>query len=67
MVDNRAIKAAILATDTNIERFAVGLDWAANTLYRKLRGQVAWSLEDIEKLRGPLHLTNDKILAFWFS
>nr|DAS11272.1 MAG TPA: Regulatory protein-modification, helix-turn-helix, transcriptional regulato, DNA [Caudoviricetes sp.] len=67
MIAINKLKGKIAEQGMNMTTFAKSIDLDYSSLYRRLEGQVSFTVSDVEKITKVLHLENEDIVSIFFA
>lgn len=67
MIAINKLKGKIAEQGMNMTTFAKSIDLDYSSLYRRLEGQVSFTVSDVEKITKVLHLENEDIMNIFFA
>ncbi|MBC2576549.1 helix-turn-helix domain-containing protein [Peptostreptococcus canis] len=67
MIKTNKLKAKIVEMGFNLTSFAEELGMDYSTFYRRMTGQMSFTVSDVEKITRVLYLTNSEIIEIFFS
>lgn len=67
MIAINKLKGKIAEQGMNMTTFAKSIDLDYSSLYRRLEGQVSFTVSDVEKIKKVLHLENEDIMNIFFA
>jgi betR domain len=67
MIAVNKLKGKIAEQGMNMTTFAKSIDLDYSSLYRRLEGQVSFTVSDVEKIAKVLHLENEDIVSIFFA
>ena len=67
MIAVNKLKGKIAEQGMNMTTFAKSIDLDYSSLYRRLEGQVSFTVSDVEKITKLLHLENEDIVNIFFA
>ena len=67
MIAVNKLKGKIAEQGMNMTTFAKSIDLDYSSLYRRLEGQVSFTVSDVEKITKVLHLENEDIVNIFFA
>nr|DAW59991.1 MAG TPA: Regulatory protein-modification, helix-turn-helix, transcriptional regulato, DNA [Caudoviricetes sp.] len=67
MIAVNKLKGKIAEQGMNMTTFAKSIDLDYSSLYRRLEGQVSFTVSDVEKITKVLHLENEDIVSIFFA
>ena len=67
MIAINKLKGKIAEQGMNMTTFAKSIALDYSSLYRRLEGQVSFTVSDVEKITKVLHLENEDIVSIFFA
>ena len=67
MIAVNKLKGKIAEQGMNMTTFAKSIDLDYSSLYRRLEGQVSFTVSDVKKITKVLHLENEDIVNIFFA
>ena len=67
MIETRILKARMTLLGVSTKDLADAQDWSMSTAYRKINGEVAWSVPELKKVKELLSLDEDAMNAIFFA
>lgn len=67
MIAVNKLRGKIAEQGMNLTTFAKSIDLDYSSLYRRLEGQVSFTVSDVEKITKVLHLENEDIVSIFFA